>query len=163
MAKDPSFDVVSKVDMQELDNAVNQTKKEITQRFDFRGSKSEVNIDGDDVKILTEDDFRLKSIIDVLQTKLIKRGISIKNLDYGKIEDASGGMVRQSIKIKQGIDTDLAKNIIKDIKGTKIKVQAQIMDDQIRISGKNRDDLQAVIAFIREQDYDIDLQFTNYR
>jgi len=142
---------------------VNQTKKEITQRFDFRGSKSEVNIDGDDVKILTEDDFRLKSIIDVLQTKLIKRGISIKNLDYGKIEDASGGMVRQSIKIKQGIDTDLAKNIIKDIKGTKIKVQAQIMDDQIRISGKNRDDLQAVIAFIREQDYDIDLQFTNYR
>src|SRR5690606_36654309 len=101
MAKDPSFDVVSKVDMQELDNAVNQTKKEITQRFAFRGSKSEVNIDGDDVKILTEDDFRLKSIIDDLQTKLIKRGISIKNLDYVKIEDASGGMVRQSIKIKQ--------------------------------------------------------------
>jgi hypothetical protein len=163
MAKDPSFDVVSKVDMQELDNAVNQTKKEITQRFDFRGSKSEIKIEGDDVKILTEDDFRLKSIIDVLQSKLIKRGISIKNLDYGKVEDASGGMVRQSIKIKQGIDTELAKKMIKDLKGTKIKVQAQIMDDQIRVSGKSRDDLQGVIAFFREQDYDIDLQFTNYR
>ncbi len=105
----------------------------------------------------------MKSIIDVLQTKLIKRGISIKNLDYGKVEDASGGMVRQVIKIKQGIETELAKKIIKDIKGTKIKVQAQIMDDQIRISGKNRDDLQETIAFIREQDYDIDLQFINYR
>ena len=163
MAKDASFDVVSKVDMQEVDNAVNQTKKEITQRFDFRGSKSEVTAEGSEVKILTEDDFRLKSIIDVLQTKLIKRGISIKNLDYGKVEDASGGMVRQVIKIKQGIETELAKKIIKDIKGTKIKVQAQIMDDQIRISGKNRDDLQETIAFIREQDYDIDLQFINYR
>lgn len=163
MAKDASFDVVSKVDMQEVDNAVNQTKKEITQRFDFRGSKSEVTAEGSEVKILTEDDFRLKSIIDVLQTKLIKRGISIKNLDYGKVEDASGSMVRQVIKIKQGIETELAKKIIKDIKGTKIKVQAQIMDDQIRISGKNRDDLQETIAFIREQDYDIDLQFINYR
>ena len=163
MAKDASFDVVSKVDMQEVDNAVNQTKKEITQRFDFRGSKSEITAEGSEVKILTEDDFRLKSIIDVLQTKLIKRGISIKNLDYGKVEDASGGMVRQVIKIKQGIETELAKKIIKDIKGTKIKVQAQIMDDQIRISGKNRDDLQETIAFIREQDYDIDLQFINYR
>ncbi len=163
MAKDATFDLVSKVDMQEVDNAVNQTKKEITQRFDFRGSKAEVTAEGDDVKILAEDDFRLKSIIDVLQTKLIKRGISIKNLDYGKIEDASGGMVRQVIKIKQGIDTDLAKKITKDIKATKIKVQTQIMDDQIRVSGKNRDDLQEIIAFIREQDYDIDLQFTNYR
>lgn len=163
MAKDASFDVVSKVDMQEVDNAVNQTKKEITQRFDFRGSKSEVTAEGSEVKILTEDDFRLKSIIDVLQTKLIKRGISIKNLDYGKVEDASGSMVRQVIKIKQGIETELAKKIIKDIKGTKIKVQAQIMDDQIRISGKNRDDLQETIAFIREQDYDLDLQFINYR
>ncbi len=163
MAKDPSFDVVSKVDMQEIDNAVNQTKKEISQRFDFKGSKSEVTVDNDDVKILADDDFRLKSIIDILQTRLHKRGISIKNLDYGKVEDASGGMVKQVIKIKQGIDSELAKKIIKDIKGTKLKVQMQIMDDQIRITGKNRDDLQGVIGFIKEQDYDIDLQFTNYR
>lgn len=163
MAKDPSFDVVSKVDMQEIDNAVNQTKKEISQRFDFKGSKSEVSVDNDDVKILADDDFRLKSIIDVLQTRLHKRGISIKNLDYGKVEDASGSMVKQVIKIKQGIDSELAKKIIKDIKGTKIKVQMQIMDDQIRITGKNRDDLQGAIGFIKEQDYDIDLQFTNYR
>lgn len=163
MAKDPSFDVVSKVDMQEIDNAVNQTKKEISQRFDFKGSKSEVTVEADAVKILADDDFKLKSVIDVLQTKLIKRGISIKNLDYGKVEDASGSMVRQIIKIKQGIETELAKKIIKDIKAAKIKVQMQIMDDQIRISGKKRDDLQGVIAFIKEQDYDIDLQFINYR
>lgn len=163
MAKDASFDVVSKVDMQEVDNAVNQTKKEITQRFDFKGTKAVISVDGNDVKILAENDFRLKSIIDILQTRLIKRGISIKNLDYGKIEDASGSMVKQEIKIKQGIETELAKKMIKDIKGTKLKVQTQIMDDQIRISSKNRDDLQGIISFIKEQDYNIDLQYINYR
>lgn len=163
MAKDASFDIVSKVDLQEVDNAVNQTKKEIDQRFDFRGSKSEVKAEENEVKILADDDYKLKSIIDILQSKLFKRGISIKNMDYGKIEDASGGMVRQTITIKQGIDTELAKQIIKDIKGSKIKVQAQIMDDQVRISGKNRDDLQATIQFVKEQDYNLDLQFVNYR
>ena len=163
MAKDASFDIVSKVDMQEVDNAVNQSKKEIAQRFDFRGSKSEISADNDEVKILADDDYKLKSVIDILQSKLFKRGISIKNLEYGKIEDASQGMVRQIIKIKQGIDTELAKKIVKDIKGTKIKVQAQIMDDQVRVSGKNRDDLQETIAFIKDQNYDLDLQFTNFR
>lgn len=163
MAKDASFDIVSKVDMQEVDNAVNQSKKEIAQRFDFRGSKSEITADNDEVKILADDDYKLKSVIDILQSKLFKRGISIKNLEYGKIEDASQGMVRQIIKIKQGIDTELAKKIVKDIKVTKTKVQTQIMDDQIRVSGKNRDDLQEVISFIKEQNYDLDLQFTNYR
>lgn len=163
MAKDASFDVVSKVDMQEVDNAVNQTKKEISQRFDFKGTKSEVTASENNVTILADDDFKLKSIIDILQSKLFKRGISIKNLDYGKVEEASQGMVRQIITVKQGIDTELAKKIVKELKGSKIKVQSQIMDDQIRVSGKNRDDLQAAIAFIKENDYDLDLQFTNYR
>ncbi len=163
MAKDSSFDLVSKVDLQEVDNAINQARKEIEQRYDFKGSKAEISTDKGDIKILADDDFRLNSIIDILQSRLIKRGISIKNLEYGKVEDASGGMLRQTVTVKQGIETDLAKRIVKDIKTEKLKVQAQIMDDQVRVSGKNKDDLQAVIAFIKEQDYDLDLQFINYR
>jgi len=163
MAKDASFDVVSEVNMQEVDNAVNQTNKEISQRYDFKNSKSQVSIEGEDLKILADDDFKLRSVIDILQSKLVRRQVSIKNLEYGKVEEASGGMVRQNIKVKQGIETELAKKIVKDIKNSKIKVQAQIMNDQVRVSGKNRDDLQAVIALLREQDYNIELQFTNYR
>ncbi len=163
MAKDASFDVVSEVDMQEVNNAVNQTLKELTQRYDFKGSKSSVEIDGSSVKILTEDDMRLKSIIDILQSKLIKRGVSIKNLDYGKSENASGGMVRQIITIKQGIESDVAKKLTKDIKDSKIKVQTQFMDDQLRVSGKKIDDLQAVIALLKEKDYGLELQFKNFR
>ena len=136
MAKDASFDVVSEVDMQEVNNAVNQTLKELTQRYDFKGSKSTVEIDGNSVKILTEDDMRLKSIIDILQSKFIRRGVSIKNLDYGKSENASGGMVRQTVTVKQGIESDVAKKLTKDIKDSKIKVQTQFMDDQLRVSGK---------------------------
>ncbi|MFZ5943283.1 MAG: YajQ family cyclic di-GMP-binding protein [Bacillota bacterium] len=163
MSKDASFDVVSVVNMQEVDNAVNQTTKEISQRYDFKNSKSKVTLEGEEVKIIADDDFKLRSVIDILQSKLIKRQVSIKNLDYGKIEEASGGLVRQVIKIKQGIETELAKRIVKDIKDLKIKVQAQIMDDQVRVTGKNRDDLQMVISFLREKDYNIELQFTNYR
>ncbi|MBS4030384.1 MAG: YajQ family cyclic di-GMP-binding protein [Clostridiales bacterium] len=163
MAKDESFDVVSKVDLQELDNAINQTNKEISQRYDFKGSKAEVRLEGESLKISAEDDFRLKSAVDILQTKMIRRQVPIKNLEYGKLEDASGGTVRQLIKVHQGIESEKAKQIVKDIKGLKIKVQAQIMNDQIRVSGKNRDDLQAVIAFLRENDYDLELQFINYR
>lgn len=163
MAKDASFDVVSEVDMQEVNNAVNQTLKELTQRYDFKGSKSSVEIDGSSVKILTEDDMRLKSIIDILQSKLIKRGVSIKNLDYGKSENASGGMVRQIVTIKQGIESDVAKKLTKDIKDSKIKVQTQFMDDQLRVSGKKIDDLQAVIALLKEKDYGLELQFKNFR
>lgn len=147
MAKEPSFDVVSQVDMQEVSNALNQTTKEISQRYDFKGSKSEVVKDDDGIKITTEDEMRLNAIVDILKSKFIKRGVSIKNLEYGKIEDAAGGMVRQKIKIKQGIDSDVAKKITKDIKETKLKVQAQIQDDQVRVSGKKIDDLQSVIAF----------------
>ena len=163
MAKEPSFDVVSQVDMQEVSNALNQTTKEISQRYDFKGSKSEVVNDDDGIKITTEDEMRLNAIVDILKSKFIKRGVSIKNLEYGKIEDAAGGMVRQKIKIKQGIDSDVAKKITKDIKETKLKVQAQIQDDQVRVSGKKIDDLQSVIAFLKEKDYGLDLQYINFR
>ncbi|MGM9525047.1 MAG: YajQ family cyclic di-GMP-binding protein [Peptococcaceae bacterium] len=164
MAKEPSFDVVSEVDMQEVSNAVNQTVKEITQRFDFKGSKSTVEIEnGNAIKIVTEDDTRMRNIVDILQSKFIKRGVAIKNLEYGKVEPAAGGMVRQSIRIRQGIEADIAKKITKDIKTLKVKVQAQLQDDQVRVSGKKIDDLQAVIAFLKGQDYGIELQFSNFR
>ena len=163
MEKEPSFDVVSQVDMQEVSNALNQTTKEISQRYDFKGSKSEVVKDDDGIKITTEVEMRLNAIVDILKSKFIKRGVSIKNLEYGKIEDAAGGMVRQKIKIKQGIDSDVAKKITKDIKETKLKVQAQIQDDQVRVSGKKIDDLQSVIAFLKEKDYGLDLQYINFR
>ena len=164
MAKEPSFDIVSEVDMQEVNNAINQTVKEITQRFDFKGSKSVVEIEnGTAIKIVTEDDTRMRSIVDILQSKFIKRGVSIKNLEYGKVESAAGGMVRQSIRIKQGIEADVAKKITKDIKETKLKVQTQLQDDQVRVSGKKIDDLQAVIAFLKGKDYGVELQFSNFR
>ena len=164
MAKEPSFDVVSEVDMQEVNNAINQTVKEITQRFDFKGTKSTVEIEnGNSIKIVTEDDTRMRNIVDILQSKFIKRGVAIKNLEYGKVEPAAGGMVRQSVKVKQGIDAEVAKKITKDIKNLKVKVQAQLQDDQIRVSGKKIDDLQAVIAFLRGQDYGVELQFSNFR
>ena len=164
MAKEPSFDVVSEVDMQEVSNAVNQTVKEITQRFDFKGSKSVVEIEnGNAIKIVTEDDTRMRNIVDILQSKFIKRGVAIKNLEYGKVEPAAGGMVRQSIRVKQGIEADVAKKITKDIKNLKVKVQAQLQDDQVRVSGKKIDDLQAVIAFLKSQDYGVELQLSNFR
>ena len=164
MAKEPSFDVVSEVDMQEVNNAINQTTKEITQRFDFKGTKSVVEVEnGNSIKIVTEDDTRMRNIVDILQSKFIKRGVSIKNLEYGKIESAAGGMVRQSIRIKQGIEADVAKKITKDIKESKLKVQTQLQDDQVRVSGKKIDDLQAVIALLKSKDYGVELQFSNFR
>ena len=164
MAKEPSFDVVSEVDMQEVNNAINQTTKEITQRFDFNGTKSVVEVEnGNSIKIVTEDDTRMRNIVDILQSKFIKRGVSIKNLEYGKVESAAGGMVRQSIRIKQGIEADVAKKITKDIKESKLKVQTQLQDDQVRVSGKKIDDLQAVIALLKSKDYGVELQFSNFR
>jgi uncharacterized protein YajQ (UPF0234 family) len=163
LAKDSSFDVVSEVDLQEVDNAVNQTQKEISQRFDFRGSKSSLEWDGKEIKIITDNDYRLKSIIDILQTKIVKRGVSLKNLDYGKIETAAQGTVRQIIQIKKGINKDKAKEIVSTIKATKLKVQAQVMEDQVRVSSKNKDDLQQVIAELKESDFGIALQFINFR
>ena len=159
----PSFDIVSKVDMQEVDNAVNQAVKEIGQRYDFKGSKSEVSRENDVIKVLADDDFKLKAVIDILQSKFIKRGISIKSLQYGKAEAASGGMVRQSITVQQGISKEKGKEIIAVIKDSKIKVQGQIQEDQVRVTGKNRDDLQETIQLLKGKDMGIEMQFINFR
>lgn len=163
MAKDPSFDVVSEVDMQEVDNAVNQTNKEISQRFDFKNSKSNVEIEKDSIKIIADDEMKLASVIDVLQTKLIRRKVSIKNFKYEKVEEIGGGLVKQMVTIQQGLSTEVAKKIVKDIKDMKIKVRPTIMDDQVRVTSKKIDDLQAVIAALKANKYDIDLQFINMR
>jgi len=159
----PSFDIVSKVDMQEVDNAVNQAVKEIGQRYDFKGSKSEISQEKDAIKVLADDDYKLKAVIDVLQSKFLKRNISIKSLKYGKVEPASGGMVRQLIDVQQGISKEKGKEIIAAIKESKIKVQAQIQDDQVRVTGKNRDDLQACIQLLKGKDLEVEMQFTNFR
>lgn len=159
----PSFDIVCKVEMQEVDNAVNQTIKEITQRYDFKNSKSEVSLEKDAIKIVTEDEFRLKSIIDILQSKCLKRSISLKSLQYGSVESASGGMVRQLISIQQGISKEKGKEIIAVIKETKLKVQGQIQDDQVRVTAKKIDDLQEVIQQLKGKDLGIELQFINFR
>ena len=163
MAKDATFDIVSEVNMAEVTNAVNQTEREINQRYDFKGVTSEIALEKDSVRITTADEMHLKSIIDVLQSKFIKRQVPIDNLEYGKIENAAGGAVRQVVTIKQGIDKDLGKKITKDIKDTKLKVQPQFMENKIRVSGKKIDDLQAVIAKLKENDYGIALQFNNFR
>lgn len=159
----PSFDIVSKVDMQEVDNAVNQAMKEIAQRYDFKGSKSEITQEKDSIKVLADDDYKLKAVIDVLQSKFIKRNISIKSLQYGKVEQASGGMARQIISVQQGISKEKGKEIIAVIKESKIKVQAQIQDEQVRVTGKNRDDLQETIALLKGKDLEVEMQFTNFR
>jgi len=163
MATAHSFDVVSDVDMQEVDNAINQALKEIKQRYDFKNTITEIKLGKEDIKIISDDDFKLKSVIEVLVAKLIKRGISGKALDLGKQDVATLGSARQTAKIIKGISTEKAKKIIAEIKSSKIKVQAQIMDNQLRISGKNLDDLQDVMALIKSKDFDIALQFTNFR
>ena len=163
MAKDCSFDVVSEVDMQEVDNAVNQAKKEIGTRYDFRGSKAEINLEGDTIKIIGDDEYKLNAIIDVLKGKMVKRNVAIKNLDYGKVEPAAGATVRQIITIKKGITKENAKEVVKAIKNMKIKVQASIQEDQVRVSGKDKDDLQAVIQMLKQLDIPVELQFVNFR
>ena len=160
----PSFDIVSKVDEQEVDNAVNQAIKEISQRYDFKGSKSEIKWEkGGDITLVGDDDYKLKAVTDILESKLFKRGISLKSLDFGVVEEASGGLMRQVIKIVQGIEQERGKEIVKFIKGTKIKVQAQIQGDQLRITGKKRDDLQEVIGAVKEKGFDLALQYINMR
>ena len=163
MAKDCSFDVVSEVDMQEVDNAVNQAKKEIGTRYDFRGSKSEINLEGDTIKIIGDDEYKLNAIIDVLKGKMVKRNVAVKNLDFGKIEPAAGATVRQVITIKKGITKENAKEVVKAIKNMKLKVQASIQEDQVRVSGKDKDDLQAVIQMLKQLDVPVELQFVNFR
>jgi cyclic-di-GMP-binding protein len=163
MASNCSFDIVSEINMQEMDNAVNQTIKEITQRYDFKGSVAEIQSTGEEIKIHAQDDFKLESIIEILKGKMIKRGLSPRFLDPGKVDPASSGTVRQVMKIKKGISKEDAKGVIQDIKNSKVKVQAQIMDDVIRVSGKDKDDLQKVIQMVKGKDYGIELQFTNFR
>lgn len=163
MASNCSFDVVSEVELQEVDNAINQAKKEISQRYDFKGSKAEVSLDKDEIKIIAEDDFRIKNMIDIIQEKLVKRKVPLKSLDYGKIETAGGSMVKQIVKVQRGIDKEKGKEIIAAIKTSKLKVQAQIMDDQVRVTGKNKDDLQQAIQLLKSKDFGVELQFTNFR
>jgi len=163
MASSYSFDVVSEIDIQEVDNAINQALKEVKQRYDFKGTKTEIELGKDEIKILSDDEYKLNSVIDVLKTKFIKRGISSRALDIGKIEEASMGTARVTAKLVKGIATEKAKKMVADLKASKIKVQAQIMDNQLRVSGKDKDDLQSAIQLLKSNDYGIDLQFTNYR
>jgi uncharacterized protein YajQ (UPF0234 family) len=163
MAADNSFDIVSDVDLMEASNAVQQAMKEIRQRFDFKASASEIKLEKETLTLTSDDETKLKSVIDILQGKLVKRGVSLRSLDYGKIEPAAKGTVRQVVTIKKGIASEKAKDIVKFIKGTGIRVQAAIQEDQVRVSGKNRDDLQAIIQAVKGHDFGLDLQFTNYR
>jgi len=164
MAQDFSFDIVSKIDLQELDNAINMSMKEISQRFDFKGSVSDIkNEENKKLVIVSDDEFKLKNVIDILQGKLVKRGISLKFLDYGKVESSLGGSVKQDITLKQGIPQEKAKQINSLIKDKKLKVQPQIQGDQIRVSSKSKDELQTVMQMLRAANLDIELQFVNYR
>ncbi|OIN97265.1 YajQ family cyclic di-GMP-binding protein [Candidatus Desantisbacteria bacterium CG1_02_38_46] len=165
MAQEFSFDIVSVLNMQEVDNAVNQTMKEILQRFDFRGSKSQITLDKDKkiVTLISDDESKLKSVVDILQTKLVKRGISLKALVYGKVEPALGSMVRQVVTLQQGISQEKAKDITKLIRDTGLKLRTQIQGDEIRVFSKSKDDLQTTIGMLREKDFGVPLQFANYR
>ncbi len=163
MAKDCSFDIVSEVDMQEMDNAVNQTTKEITQRYDFKGSKAEIVLDKQALKLSAEDEYKLGAMLDMLRTKMVKRNVPLKCLDEGKIESAFSGTVKQTVTIQKGISKEKGKEVIAFIKEQKLKVQAQIMDDQLRVTGAKKDDLQAVIQKLKTKDFGIELQCINFR
>lgn len=163
MAKDSSFDVVSQVDMQEMDNSVNQVKKEIAQRYDFRGSDASIELGDKEIKLAAEDDYKLGALIDMLRARMAKRGIPLRCLELGKVEPAAKGTVRQTITIKQGISKEVGKKIQAAIKATKLKVNAQLQDDQVRVSGAKKDDLQAVIQTLKAGDFGVDLQFINLR
>jgi len=164
MAAENSFDIVSKVDTQEVRNAIEQAIKEVRARFDLKDSKSEIKLEGDDaLELASADDYKLKAVTEILQQKLVKRGVSLKALEYGKIEPASGSSVRQTIKLQQGIPGEKAKEIVRVVKDSKKKVQASIQGDTVRITGKDRDTLQETIALLKGRDFGIDMQFTNYR
>ncbi|UHA75773.1 YajQ family cyclic di-GMP-binding protein [Paenibacillus sp. 481] len=163
MMAESAFDIVSKFDMQEMNNAITQAEREIETRFDFKGSKSSLKLEKEELIVASDDEYKLTSVLDILQSKMIKRGLAIKNMEYGKIEPASAGTVRQRIKLKQGIEQDVAKKINVLIRDSKLKVKSQIQGDQIRVTGKSKDDLQAVMQMLRGADLQIDLQFTNFR
>jgi hypothetical protein len=159
------MDIVSKVNMQEVTNAVNQAMMEIKQRFDFKKSISKIELNTKEHKLalVSDDEFKMKSVVDILQNKLAKRSVSLKALVYGKVENAAGGTARQEISIQQGIPTEKAKDMVKQIKNMKLKVQAQIREMEVRVSGKKIDDLQTIIDLLKEKDFGLPLQFENYR
>ena len=159
-----SFDIVSKVDLQEVSNAIQNALKEIHTRFDLKDTKSNIALEGkEEIVLSSSDDYKLKAVNDILQAKLVKRGVPLKALNYGVVESAAGSTVRQKIKMQQGIPVDKAREIVKRIKDSKKKVQASIQGDAVRVSGKDRDALQEIIAMLRQSDFGIDMQFTNYR
>ena len=159
----PSFDIVSEVNMQEVDNAVNQAKKELSTRYDFRGSKSELLLEKEEIKITADDDYKLKAIKEILESKMVKRGVSLKALDYQKEEDSAMGLKKQMIKLVKGISKEKAKEVISLIKDTRLKVQPAIQDEQIRVTAKSIDDLQEIIALLKAKDVGVPLQFINMR
>jgi cyclic-di-GMP-binding protein len=163
MAAENSFDIACKIDMQEVTNALDQARREVDTRYDLKGSRNEITLEKTDIVITSADDMKLKAVVDILQSKLHKRGVPLKALSYGKVEPAAGSTLRQRIGLQQGIPMEKAKEIVRLIKDTKLKVQAAIQSEQVRVSGKNKDDLQRVIALLRERDLGIAIQFTNYR
>ncbi len=163
MAQQNSFDIVSQVNRAEIINALDQTMKEVRQRFDFKGSSAEVKLEENDLILTAEDETKLRNMNDILQQKLVRRTVPLKALSYGKMEPAAGGTLRQHVAIQQGIPTDKAKEIVKFIKDTKAKVQASIQGDVVRITGKDRDTLQDIIAKLKAKDFGINMQYTNYR
>jgi uncharacterized protein YajQ (UPF0234 family) len=164
MAAENSFDIVSKVDLQEVSNAIQNALKEIHTRFDLKDSKSDIQLEGKEALVLSSaDEYKLKAVTDILQSKLVKRGVPIKALSYGTVEPAAGSSVRQKITMQQGIPIEKAREIVKVVKDSKKKVQASIQGDTVRVSGKDRDALQEISALLRGHDFGIDMQFTNYR
>jgi len=163
MAQQNSFDIVSQVDTAEVANAINQTVKEVRQRFDFKGSAANVVLEKTELLLTAEDETKLRNMNDILQQKLVRRTVPLKALSYGDIEPAAGGTVRQRVQIQQGIPQEKAKEVVRFIKDTKVKVQASIQGDVIRVSGRDRDTLQEVSALLKNKDFAIHMQFTNYR
>ncbi len=163
MAAENSFDIVCKVDMQEVTNALDQTRREVETRYDLKGAKNEIALEKTDILLTSADEMKLKAVVDILQSKLHKRGVPLKALTYGEVQDAAGGTKRQKITLQQGIPIEKAKEIVRLVKDSKVKVQASIHEDKVRIAGKNRDDLQKIIAMVREKDLGIALSFDNYR
>jgi len=163
VASESSFDVVSRVDRQELDNALNQARREIENRFDFKHSKTSIESDEKKITLISDDELKMRNVVDILQGKAVRRGIDIKAFEFGEVEPAASGTVRQVVTLRSGIPKDKSKALLEHIKSLKLKVNAQFQDEQIRVSGKNKDDLQKVITSLRALDFELPLQFVNYR
>ncbi len=163
MPSESSFDVVSRIDGQELENALNQARREIANRFDFKNSKTSIENDATSITVVSDDEMKMRNVVDIVESKAVRRGIDIKAFDIGALEPAAGGTVRRVIKLRSGIPKERSKPLMEKIKALKLKVNAQYQDEQIRVSGKNKDDLQKVIAALKAMDFELPLQFVNYR